>query len=540
MESVKVNEVETENAAPGEHASVAKGGAASGAGIEEDATMKEAKVEKTLEKSDSGGIDESCTANVPAWDHSNRKVIVRNTLKFMRAKEVDKVVQSWLSTLDDPSSIRITKTKKAPNQPWIQLTLEHEDMVQPFLDHINTSNIQNGRGATMHAVCADSDRIEDNRKRENDSGNREEKDAKRRKPSGPKTDDEVRDAITPMWRQSYEKQLLTKQREMIRKCALKIVQEVKGKFRNIEKESRLNKNREVVPVYDWVKGKKAVEVKPILPSPIQTEYRNKCEMNFGYRYDLDVSQEDTNEALSVNESAEDGQTMKKIPSVGFLASGWAGGVSRPHILANIPSEACAIADVINEFLRDSPTEPYDSTTHRGLWRVMTIRISRRTRECMVIVMHAPPSGGLGAKDETDDYSGVFESEKARLVSMLTDNELSFAERDYEVIATDDETTETNDQQESKGSPSSFRVTSVYFQEYAGVSNPTPEHPVQVSFRKFMSVEKDSFGAVLTFLTFSLSSSCVACIWEACNPRTAGEVHISDIPRSVLPGKHRGG
>ena len=51
---------------------------------------------------------------------------------------------------------------------------------------------------------------------------------------------------------------------------------------------------------------------------------------------------------------------------------------------------------------------------------------------MVIIMHAPPSGGLGAKDETDDYSLVFESEKARLVSMLTNREIIVPTRDYKV------------------------------------------------------------------------------------------------------------
>jgi len=420
------------------------------------------------------------------WDHTNRKVVVRNMPKFMKNKDIENVTKSWLTSLDTPNSIRITKTKKAPNQPWIQVTLETEDMVQPFVDHINNSKFTNHRGDIMQAVRSDAEM--DTRKRKGDDDEEEQGDAKRRKPSGPKTDDEVRDTITPLWRLSYDRQLITKQRDMIRKCATKIVQEVKRKFRNIEKEARRNKNREATPVYDWANGKRPINIPQILPSPKQTEYRNKCEMNFGYRYELDIEGD-------VNE--EDGPAMKKTPAVGFLASGWSGGVSHPHMLANIPSEACAIVDVVNKFLQDSPTIPYDSKAHRGLWRVLTIRISRRTKECMVIIMHAPPSGGIGAQDETDDYSHLFESEKARLISMLTDSELMVPERDYTVVKPEKESgaAKAGDEIEARceevvssqtgasESPSSFRVTSVFFQEYDGVSNPTPEHPVQVSFSR---------------------------------------------------------
>lgn len=45
------------------------------------------------------------------------------------------------------------------------------------------------------------------------------------------SDDQVRDAITPLWRLSYKEQLVSKAREMVNKCATKIVKEIKAKFR---------------------------------------------------------------------------------------------------------------------------------------------------------------------------------------------------------------------------------------------------------------------------------------------------------------------
>ncbi len=426
-------------------------------------TAKSSTIQPETEASTDSKQQDSSTLERASWDYTNRRVVVRNVLKHMNNKDVVKMTSSWLATLPDPKSIVITKTRKAPNQPWIQVTLEHVDMVQPFIQHLNTSKFQNRRGQVLNAQRVEPDK--DNRKRQ--AQDNDERDAKRLKEPECKTDDQVRDAITPYWRMPYEQQLNTKQREMIKKCAVKITQEVKKRFRNLQQEAKRNKNRDTVPLYDWIAAKQPIHMEEILPSPTQTQYRNKCEMNFGYQHEVDTS----------------GETVKMIPAVGFMASGWSGGVSRPHMLANIPSEACAIVDVVNEFLKDSPTAPYDSKAHRGLWRVLTIRTSRRTQECMVIIMHAPPSGGLGSKDETDDYSQVFESEKARLVSMLTDREIVVPERDYkvskkgekgEILETDDDT------RGSSESPTRIKVTSIFFQEFEGVSNPPPKHPVQVS------------------------------------------------------------
>lgn len=283
-----------------------------------------------------------------AFDHTNRKVIVQNVLKFLRNKEIEKLTRTWLGGLKDPNSIRIEKFKKPPTDSWVMLTFEHEDMVQPFLDHMSANNFTNRKGKPVFAVRADS-RFEgrDDTKRKNEGV--DEQDSKRRKTSSPKSKDEIRDVITPLWRLSYEQQIQTKQREMIKKCAIKIIQEVKGKFRNLEKEARRHKNREAVPMYDWVEGKCAIEVLQTIPSPKRTEYRNKCELNFGYRYEIDRSKTKGGDSNQGDANEEVNQVMRKIPSVGFMASGWLGGVSRPHILANIPSKASAIADIVEEF-----------------------------------------------------------------------------------------------------------------------------------------------------------------------------------------------
>jgi tRNA (uracil-5-)-methyltransferase len=93
---------------------------------------------------------------------------------------------------------------------------------------------------------------------------------------------------------------------------------------------------------------------------------------------------------------------------------------------------------------------------------------------MVILVHAPPSGGAGKRtDGSDDYSGVFESEKERLVKMLTSNipKPERLRKDEEDVYFD------------------YGVTSLYFQEFDGLSHPSPEHPVQHIFGKKYLEEK---------------------------------------------------
>jgi tRNA (uracil-5-)-methyltransferase len=195
-----------------------------------------------------------------------------------------------------------------------------------------------------------------------------------------------------------------------------------------------------VEMYDWLKPKRCIELGDIVSAP--SILRNKCEFTFGYRYN----------AKSTDENAGDDAETVKVPAVGFMATGWSGGVSRPHCCDNIPSEVCALVDTVDAFLSTSPLPPYDSKVHQGFWRLLTVRTSRRTKECMVIVVHSPVTGGVG---DTSDFSEHFEKEKTRLVSLLTDATLP--------VGPDD----------------TMKVTSIFFQEFAGLSNPTPDHPVQV-------------------------------------------------------------
>lgn len=242
--------------------------------------------------------------------------------------------------------------------------------------------------------------------------------------------------------------------------------------RTLEKEKSRKAKGIAVQLYDWLKGKgRIIDMKDMIP--VQSPVRNKAEFTFGYRYLFDDEEEGENDGKSFgdkdqtddNNNTTNEKVHPKVPAVGFMVTGWAGGVSRPHVCQNIPSEACAVVDIVDSFLADSPLPPYDTKIHTGVWKVLTVRSSRRTKECMITIQHSPVTGGAGEKDGTTNYSESFESEKERLVSMLTKAELPVPDQEP------------------------LKVTSIFFQEYDGLSAPPPEHPVQHAFGKTSLVER---------------------------------------------------
>ena len=482
-----------------------------------------------------------------ALDTTPRKVVVHNVLKFLNSKQVDAIVQSWLDDAAKPDGFRlvIDRYKKPPRNGWINVTVAEDCMVEPFINLINGTKTVNKRGQIMVAKRTGEDsgnRRNDGKKRtRDDNGNSDNKRARPDVPLCP-TSSQIRDKLTAIWSQPYPAQLEAKKTDMIRNCAMKIIKEVKSKFRIIEQEARRNPNNHRVKtnVFSWVNEKPSIAVENVVRSPLVMKYRNKCELTFGYRCphqdgeggvlehdETEIekgkeSQSDNDQYMNENQKEQncttaDGltspsavsgrnETPPRIPALGFLPYGWRNSVARPHGLQNIPNEVCAITDLFDGFLSSSPLPPYDSSLHRGFWRSTTIRSSGRTGQVMVIVVHASPEGGAGEEKPTsDDCSNtnkekrnLFEKERDRLVAILTKDELTISKRNLPLVQMMGENDDsTNNEEIALGAKNSigkeetvpFRVTSIFFQEYNGLSNPAVSHPVQHAYGSKFIEEK---------------------------------------------------
>ncbi|CAB9530857.1 C(5)-methyltransferase homolog [Seminavis robusta] len=548
---------------------------------------KESVVEAKDDKEDTN--KNNTNNSKESWDHSNRKVMVLNCLKFLDKRRLTKMVNSWVAGCK--GQVEVKKTKKPPTDSWVVVTLGHESQVPILINYIHDNQCTNKKGDRLRAIPANQvdaaseqkiNQMENGNERPNkrrhddnntadDSLSKRQRGMQQRRAPEPEphviTEEEIKNAMIPLWRNTYPEQIDHKQKDMIKKCAMKVVKEIKSKFRDLQKEAKRNKHRKPVKPYAWLNGIRPIVMEDVIPA--RSMVRNKCEFTFGYRYvqaetkdsigtpastnnndkvketttteatdqDVEMKKEETTqdssgttekqsqpaneEATKQEEStaetssnsdaktdgapeakAEETNTaetpadasntqkdttnnndndetkipLKKIPSVGAMARGWSGGVSHPKCCPNIPSEACAVIDIVEEFLQTCPMPPYNAKTHTGFWRTLTVRSSRRTNQCMLIFMHAPLSGGAGSKDssDVDNYEPeVFEKEKERLMGMITDKDLPVTIPPSTWLQTEEDA--------AKNTPTTIRVTSIFFQEFGGISMPTPEHPVQHAY-----------------------------------------------------------
>jgi hypothetical protein len=200
--------------------------------------------QKTSSMDESGGADDSskATSRAPTptgiINNSSRKVIIQNVYKYVDKKKVEKMAAVWFKDIQQLSEegfkIELEAVKKPPKENWTVLTLKDEAMVQPLIDYINNNEIANKKGGKLFAKIAEDNSGEvDDRKRKAGDSNDENANKRQRTARRPVTEDEVRDKVTPLWRKTTEEQLIVKSREMVKKCAMKIVQEVKGRFRYV-------------------------------------------------------------------------------------------------------------------------------------------------------------------------------------------------------------------------------------------------------------------------------------------------------------------
>merc|ERR1711862_430390 len=245
----------------------------------------------------------------PIIDRTSHKVIVHNILKFNRKNELENQIKEWLSYAPSDKPIKIHSQKKPPTHNFIKFTFDSEDMVDTFLNIMNTHNFKNRNGKAIYAARCynnnnDDDYNDKKRSTRNDDDNNNNNN-NNKKHSNEILD--IRDVTTPLWKMKYSDQLIYKQRDLIKGCAMKIVKKIQWNFKNRKKEQRNNKHVKLYPVYNWLNGKNAIEILDIIPSPDIYEYRNKIEYTFGYQY-------------SSNDDDDD-DDKKKTPTIGFNVRG---------------------------------------------------------------------------------------------------------------------------------------------------------------------------------------------------------------------------
>ncbi|VDP57517.1 unnamed protein product [Schistosoma mattheei] len=175
-----------------------------------------------------------------------------------------------------------------------------------------------------------------------------------------KAHETLRDSILPLWRLNYDPDQLIEKRNLV----LKYLAETRRRLLLINPEIGNVDSVKFVEESDS-KGQTTIcKLAPIIPSPIQTEYRNKSELTIGY--DVDGSG----------------------PVIGFRYSKYKGGSVAVGSFKSwnfMPRNSTKVIDALQKFItacskREFKKLPslnaFDPITYNGNWRHVLIRESR--------------------------------------------------------------------------------------------------------------------------------------------------------------------
>ncbi|XP_023668143.1 tRNA (uracil-5-)-methyltransferase homolog A [Paramormyrops kingsleyae] len=168
---------------------------------------------------------------------------------------------------------------------------------------------------------------------------------------------QIADVVTPLWNIPYEEQLNRKLRE------------VEGVLQRLAREIS-NSNKAMLP-WLFVQKQKynnmCCPLEGIRPSPVQTEYRNKCEFLIG-----------------TGANGED-------KTIGFRLGKYKGGscaVVGPSDTVHVPQEAKRVVTHFQDYIRTTKYSVYSPETYEGHWKQLTVRTSR-TSQIMAMVFFNP-------------------------------------------------------------------------------------------------------------------------------------------------------
>lgn len=167
-------------------------------------------------------------------------------------------------------------------------------------------------------------------------------------------EERLSDAVTPLWRLSYEQQLQVKLKHQER-----IMSQLS---RHLSEDFRSPSSSSSSPSA----GKPSFPVLPVLPSPVRNGYRNKS-------------------TFSVNKGV-DGNPKTVGYYIGTGREGNIVCVNGDHLF-NMPEKHKLVARCYQDFIRSSPLDPCLLFHTGGHWREVTVRTNAQGQTMVIVYFH---------------------------------------------------------------------------------------------------------------------------------------------------------
>ncbi|NXI71400.1 TRM2A methyltransferase, partial [Anseranas semipalmata] len=277
------------------------------------------------------------------------KVEIQNLPKYIGFNDVKKFLAKY--------GLNPHKIKLFGKQTFAFVTFKSEEERDKAVKVLHGA-LWKGRHLSVRLAKPKADPIAKRRKKEEES---EAGEAKRPAlcQGGPEEplSKQIADVVTPLWSMPYAEQL-AKKKEECEQVLQKLTKEIE------------NNNRALLPwlfVQKQKYNKMCCPVEGVKASPLQTEYRNKCEFLIG----IGVNQEDK--------------------TVGCRLGKYKGGtcaVVEPFDTIHIPAIAKKVVKAFQDYIRSTPYSVYSPETYEGHWKQLTVRTSRNGH-IMAIVYFNP-------------------------------------------------------------------------------------------------------------------------------------------------------
>ncbi|PKU37387.1 hypothetical protein llap_12306 [Limosa lapponica baueri] len=265
------------------------------------------------------------------------KVEIQNLPKYIGFNDVKKFLAKY--------GLNPHKIKLFGKQTFAFVTFKSEEERDKAMKVLH-GVLWKSRHLSVRLAKPKADPIAKKRKKEEEL---EQGEAKRLAPSNASGEEplskQIADVVTPLWNVPYEEQLAQKK------------QECEQVLQKLTKEIG-NNNRALLPWLFLQKqkyNKLCCPVEGVKASPLQTEYRNKCEFLIG----IGVNQEDK--------------------TVGCRLGKYKGGtcaVVEPFDTIHIPAIAKKVVKAFQDYIRSTPYSVYSPETYEGHWKQLTVRTSR--------------------------------------------------------------------------------------------------------------------------------------------------------------------
>ncbi|XP_077456327.1 tRNA (uracil-5-)-methyltransferase homolog A [Stigmatopora argus] len=278
------------------------------------------------------------------------KVEIRNVPKFIGFNDLKKFLARH--------GLNPHKVKLMNKQPFAFVTFKNEEERDKAMKMLHGMQWK-GNVLSVKLAKPKADPIQRKRRQEEGEGGEGQPPSKRGEGDEPEEplSVQIANVVTPLWKVPYDEQLRRKEQDVV------------AVLQRLAKEIA-STNKAMLPWLFDIKGKHnrmCCPMEPIHPSPIQTEYRNKCEF-----------------LISMGADGED-------KTVGFRLGKYKGGscaVVGPAEACHVSAEGKKVAHEFQKFIRSTPYAVYSPETYEGHWKQLTVRTSM-TKQTMAVAFFNP-------------------------------------------------------------------------------------------------------------------------------------------------------